>query len=102
VLLSSAERSTAASLRVKVGNTGNETVLAGIMRLVREAQTSRTRAQALADRAAFWLTLVAVAAALMALVGWTVAVGFDAFAVERAATTLVVAARTPWASRSRW
>ncbi len=79
------------SLRVQVGKTGDETVLAGIMRLVQEAQTSRTRAQALADRAAFWLTLVAIAAALLALIGWTVATGFDVFAVERAVTTLVVA-----------
>jgi P-type Cu2+ transporter len=45
----------------------------------------------LADRAVFWLTLIAVAAALLALVGWTLARGFDEFAVERAATTLVVA-----------
>jgi glycerol kinase len=60
------------------------------MRLVQEAQTSRTRAQALADRAAFWLTLIAVAAAALALVGWSVARGFDAFALERAVTTLVV------------
>ena len=48
------------SLRVRISRTGDETMLAGIMRLVQEAQTSRTRAQALADRAAFWLTLVAV------------------------------------------
>ena len=44
------------SLRVRVTRTGDETALAGIMRLVAEAQTSRTRAQALADRAAYWLT----------------------------------------------
>jgi P-type Cu2+ transporter len=79
------------SLRVRVGRTGDDTVLAGIMRLVQEAQTSRTRVQALADRAAFWLTLVAVVAALLALVGWTLARGFDVFALERAVTTLVVA-----------
>lgn len=40
------------SLRIRVGRTGDQTVLAGIMRLVQEAQTSRTRAQALADQAA--------------------------------------------------
>jgi cation transport ATPase len=58
------------SLRVRVTRTGEDTALAGIMRLVAEAQTSRTRAQALADRAASWLTLVAVGAAALALVGW--------------------------------
>ena len=46
------------SLRVEVTGTGEQTALAGIMRLVEQAQTSRSRAQALADRAAFWLTIV--------------------------------------------
>ena len=51
------------SLRVEVTGTGEKTALAGIMRLVAQAQTSRSRAQALADRAAFVLTIVAVVAA---------------------------------------
>ena len=79
------------SLRVRVGKVGDETVLAGIMRLVQDAQTSRTRAQTLADRAAFGLTLIAVGVAALALVGWTLARGFDLFAFERAVTTLVIA-----------
>src|SRR5579884_2872490 len=79
------------SLRARVGKTGDETLLAGIMRLVQEAQTSRTRTQALADRAAYWLTLVAVGAALLALIGWTLVRGFDTYTVERAVTTLVIA-----------
>jgi P-type Cu2+ transporter len=79
------------SLRVRVGKTGEQTVLAGIMRLVEEAQTSRTRAQALADRAAYWLTLVAVGAATLALVVWTWVRGFDNYTLERSVTTLVVA-----------
>ncbi|RPJ74462.1 MAG: heavy metal translocating P-type ATPase, partial [Acidobacteria bacterium] len=48
------------SLRVEVTGTGDRTALAGIMRLVEQAQQSRSRAQALADRAAYVLTLVAV------------------------------------------
>src|SRR5690606_35023619 len=48
------------SLRIEVTGTGDKTALAGIMRLVAQAQTSRSRAQALADRAAFWLTLIAI------------------------------------------
>ena len=48
------------SLRVEVTGTGEGTALAGIMRLVEQAQSSRSRAQALADRAAFWLTLIAL------------------------------------------
>jgi Cu2+-exporting ATPase len=79
------------SLRVRVSKTGDETALAGIMRLVAEAQTSRTRTQALADRAAYWLTLVAVGVAALALIGWTLARGFDGYTLERVVTTLVVA-----------
>ena len=66
-------------------------MLAGIMRLVPEAQTSRTRAQALADRAAYWLTLVAVGVALLTLIGWALARGFGDYTLERVVTTLVVA-----------
>jgi Cu2+-exporting ATPase len=79
------------SLRARVAQAGDDTVLAGIMRLVQEAQTSKTRAQALADRAAYWLTLIAIGVALVALVGWSLARGFDNYTLERVVTTLVVA-----------
>ncbi len=79
------------SLRVRITRTGDQTMLAGIMRLVDEAQNSRSRAQALADRAAFWLAIVAIGAALIALVAWTLARGFDNYTLERVVTTLVVA-----------
>ena len=58
------------SLRVEVTGTGEQTALAGIMRLVEQAQTSRSRAQALADRAAFWLTIVAIVAGALTFVAW--------------------------------
>ncbi|MDQ3930585.1 MAG: heavy metal translocating P-type ATPase [Chloroflexota bacterium] len=79
------------SLRARISRTGGSTMLAGIMRLVQEAHTSRTRTQALADRAAYWLTLVAIGVALIALVAWTLAVGFGDYTLERVVTTLVVA-----------
>ncbi|HEX8598298.1 MAG TPA: heavy metal translocating P-type ATPase [Chloroflexia bacterium] len=79
------------SLRVRINRTGEQTMLAGIMRLVQEAQTSRTRAQALADRAAYWLTIVAVGVAAVTLVAWILARGFDDYTLERVVTTLVVA-----------
>ncbi|HEX8229562.1 MAG TPA: heavy metal translocating P-type ATPase [Chloroflexia bacterium] len=79
------------SLRVLINRTGEQTMLAGIMRLVQEAQTSRTRAQALADRAAYWLTIVAVGVAALALVAWVLVRGFDNYTLERVVTTLVVA-----------
>jgi Cu2+-exporting ATPase len=79
------------SLRVEVTGTGEQTALAGIMRLVAEAQSSRSRAQALADRAAFFLTVVAIAAGAATLVVW-LSVGDDpAFAVQRLVAVLVIA-----------
>jgi P-type Cu2+ transporter len=79
------------SLRVEVTRTGGDTALAGIMRLVEQAQTSRSRAQALADRAAFFLTLIAIGAGLTTAVVW-LSLGADgAFVVERVVSTLVVA-----------
>ncbi|QLG62106.1 heavy metal translocating P-type ATPase [Halorarum salinum] len=79
------------SLRVRISATGEETTLAGIMRLVEEAQKSESRTQMLADRAAGWLFYVAVAAAAVTAVAWTVAVSFDATVVERVVTVLVIA-----------
>jgi len=79
------------SLRVRITKPGEQTALAGIMRLVAEAQTSRSRAQALADRAAYWLTLVAIGVAAITLVVWLLARGFDSYTLERVVTVLVVA-----------
>jgi len=79
------------SLRVEVTGTGDTTALAGIMRLVADAQSSKSRAQALADRAAFYLTFVAVAAAAVTLVAWTVAGAAPSFVIERVVTVLVIA-----------
>ena len=79
------------SLRVEVTGTGEKTALAGIMRLVAQAQTSRSRAQALADRAAFYLTLIAIASGALTMVVW-LALGAEwSFVIERVVTTLVIA-----------
>jgi len=80
------------SMRVKVTGTGERTALAGIMRLVEQAQNSRSRAQALADRAALVLTIVAVISGALTLIAWLVLQpGNPAFAVERMVTVLVIA-----------
>src|SRR5262245_17052285 len=82
----------AGSLYVRITRTGDRTTLASIMRLVEQAQTSRSRAQALADRAAFILTLVAIGAGATTLVVWLGLRPHDpAFAVERLVTVLVIA-----------
>ena len=81
----------AGSLRVQVTGTGEHTALANIMRLVEQAQTSRSRAQALADRAAFLLTIIAIIAGVVTLVAWLALGATGAFAVERVVSVLVVA-----------
>ncbi|WP_210423563.1 copper-translocating P-type ATPase [Halorussus marinus] len=79
------------SLRVRIDATGDETTLAGIMRLVEEAQQSKSKTQMLADRAAGWLFYVALGAAVVTGIAWTLAVQFDATVIERVVTVLVIA-----------
>jgi P-type Cu2+ transporter len=79
------------SLRVEVTGTGEKTALAGIMRLVEQAQTSRSRAQALADRAAFFLTIVAIVAGGATLIAWLALGATLDFTITRMVTVLVIA-----------
>ncbi len=80
------------ALTVSVTRTGKATTLSQIMRLVEEAQASRSRFQVLADRAAYWLTIIAVGVSIPTLVAW-LAFGTEgiAFAVARTVTVLVIA-----------
>ena len=82
--------STDSSIRVRVDAVGEETALAGIQRLVAEAQSSRSRAQALADRFAALLFYVAAGAGIVTFAAWT-AVGDGGDAVVRTVTVLVIA-----------
>jgi P-type Cu2+ transporter len=79
------------SLRVEITGTGEDTALAGIMRLVAQAQTSRSRAQALADRAAYFLTLVAIGAGVLTFATWFALGQSLDYAIERTVTVLVIA-----------
>jgi len=79
------------SLRVRVTAIGEATALAGIMRLVNEAQQSKSPTQLLADRAAGWLFYIALAVAILTAIGWIIASGFNVQVVERVATVLVIA-----------
>jgi P-type Cu2+ transporter len=79
------------SLRVKVNAVGEETTLAGIMRLVEEAQQSKSRTQILADRAAGWLFYIALGVAVLTEIGWLIAVGWDVANLNRVTSVLVTA-----------
>jgi Cu2+-exporting ATPase len=81
---------TDSSIRVTVTAVGEETTLAGIRRLVAEAQASRSRTQALADRAAALLFSVALASGTITLIAW-LAAGEPDQAMERTVTVLVIA-----------
>ncbi|CAL8977649.1 Copper-exporting P-type ATPase B [Propionicimonas sp. T2.31MG-18] len=82
--------STDSGLRIEVTATGEDTTLAGIRRLVEQAQASTSRAQRLADRAAAWLFWFALAAAAVTGVVWTL-LGLPDQAVVRVITVLVIA-----------
>lgn len=79
------------SLRARVTGVGENTALARIMHLVEQAQSSRSRAQALADRAAFLLTLIAIGSSVVTGVVWSLLGASAAFTVERIVSVLVVA-----------
>ena len=81
---------TDSALRVRVDAVGDQTALAGIRRLVEQAQASRSRAQALADRAAALLFYFATIAGLITFVTW-LALGSPTDAIERTVTVLVIA-----------
>jgi len=81
---------TDSSLRIRVEAIGQNTALAGIQRLVAAAQSTQSRAQALADRAAAFLFYVATGAGIITFIAWNV-FGESRSAVERTVTVLVIA-----------
>ncbi len=79
------------ALTIEVSRVGGDTTLSQIMRLVEEAQRSRSRFQVLADRAAFWLTVIALGVAAPTFLIWFGVGAGVTFAVTRMVTVLVIA-----------
>ena len=80
------------SLTVEVQKTGEEGYLSQVIDMVREAQETKSKTQDLANRAAVWLTAVALGGGALTLFVWTVIMGADfAFALERTVTVMVIA-----------
>ncbi len=78
------------SLTVKVSRTGKDSYLSQVVELVRKASESKSRSQDLANRAAFWLTMIALTVGGVTLVSWLV-FGVDfVFALERMVTVMVI------------
>ncbi|ARJ06937.1 copper-translocating P-type ATPase [Cnuibacter physcomitrellae] len=82
--------STDSALRIRVTATGDDTALAGIQRLVSDAQASSSRAQRLADRAAGWLFWYALGAGILTAIVWS-AIGRPDDALINTITVLVIA-----------
>jgi len=80
------------SLTVEVQKTGAESYLSQVIELVRQAQETKSRTQDLANRAARWLTVMALGGGALTLAVWTLVMGqpFD-FALERMVTVMVIA-----------
>ena len=79
------------ALTIAVTRTGDKTTLSQIMRLVEEAQASKSQYQNLADRLAYWLTLIAIGISALTFVIWlSVGTGGLTFAINRAVSVLVI------------
>jgi hypothetical protein len=74
------------------------------MRLVEQAQQSKSKTQVLADKAASWLFYIALAAALVTAIAWTIAQSFNIEVLNRVVTVLVIACpmRLVWPFRLSW
>jgi Cu2+-exporting ATPase len=78
------------SLELRVEGAGDESYLSKVINMVREAQAAKSKTQALSDRAAFWLTIVAITVGVVTLAAWLI-VGRDLqFSIARMATVMVI------------
>lgn len=80
------------SLTIRVDKTGDETFLSSVIKLVKEAQASKSKTQDLANTAAKWLTFIALGGGFATVLFWTLFTGqgFE-FAMARAVTVMVIA-----------
>ncbi|MEL7832827.1 heavy metal translocating P-type ATPase [Fodinibius sp. Rm-B-1B1-1] len=80
------------SLTIEVNRTGEDSFLSQVIDLVRQAQESKSRTQDLANRAAFWLTIIALGAGALTFFAWTFFTTENfVFALERTVTVMVIA-----------
>jgi Cu2+-exporting ATPase len=79
------------AITVRIEKTGGDTYLSQVIDMVSQAQASRSRAQDLANRAALWLTFIAIGAGLLTLAVWLSTDRGFAFAIERMVTVMVIA-----------
>ncbi|TFF89034.1 MAG: copper-translocating P-type ATPase [Promethearchaeota archaeon] len=78
------------SITVEVKKTGKETYLNQVVDMVSEAQKSRSKTQDLANRAAFWLTVISISTGIITFIAWILLINDITFALERTATVMVI------------
>ncbi len=78
------------SLKIKIKGAGEDSYLSKVINLVQEAQESKSKTQRLADRAAFYLTIIALTAGTLTLFAWLFTGTDLQFAIERMATVMVI------------
>jgi len=79
------------SIKIEVEKTGYETFLSQVVKMVQEAQKSKSRTQNLANKAAFWLTIIALSSGVITMFAWLLVEGSSFnFALSRAVTVMVI------------
>ncbi|TFF97271.1 MAG: cadmium-translocating P-type ATPase, partial [Promethearchaeota archaeon] len=78
------------SIIVKVEKTGEETYLNQVVEMVSEAQKSKSKTQDIANKAAFWLTLISISVGILTFIVWMLIINDIAYAIERTATVMVI------------
>jgi len=78
------------ALTIQVEKTGKDSYISQVIELVRTASESKSRAQSFADKAAFWLTLIAITAGTITLIAWLILGKEFVFALERMVTVMVI------------
>ncbi len=77
-------------IKAKVVGTGENSYLNKVVNMVKQAQSAKSKTQALADRAAMWLTIIAITVGTVTLIFWLFEADEIAFAIERMATVMVI------------
>jgi Cu2+-exporting ATPase len=78
------------SIKIKIEKAGEDSYLSQVIEMVKESQAAKSKTQNFADRAAFWLTIIAITAGTVTFGSWFYITGDLAFAIERMATVMVI------------
>jgi P-type Cu2+ transporter len=80
------------SLTITISKTGDDSFLSQVVNLVRQAQESKSKSQDLANRAAFWLTIVALTSGALTFIAWSLFTGQElSFTINRTVTVMIIA-----------